>query len=126
MDNFKLHRHDLTYYFDELFNLCHGGCEDFFEKERRQEDSEYRHKRQDETEKVLDCARKILTSSELQCFYLFFFDDVSQERIADVMEISQPAVNKFLRKSIEKIRRNMTEEKNQLLIDFVVMEVHCL
>lgn len=119
MKHFSLSRHDLTYYFHQLYRLCHGGKDDFFAKDQEIEETEYRHKREKDTDKVWECARRVLTINELQCFYLHFFESVQQERIAQLMEITQEAVNKFLKKSIVKVRDNLCVEEKQLLFDVV-------
>ena len=104
---FHLTRHDLTYYFQEFIQMYHGGKEGTFEKERVETDLEYQIKRDREMDKIWECVLNHLTDNEVQCFYLYYLERVPQERIAELMEISQEAVYKFLKKAIKKIKRNI-------------------
>lgn len=122
---FKLQSPTLKYYhYKEIRALYFGNdmsnkvLKQDWDDEQRDGDVEYRRKRESDMQKVLDCAVRFLTDSEFQCFYLFYFSDTPQEQIADLMDISQPMVNKFLKKSVEKIRCNIFIEQKQLMFDF--------
>ena len=116
---FKLARHDLTYYFDELIRMYSGGKESALEHEKVVNDFEYQIKRDKEINSIWICAVRYLTINELQCFSLYYFDRIPQERIACLMKISQEAVNHFLKKSIKKIRVNIKRDKQQLVFEWI-------
>ena len=120
----KLTSPSLKYYhYAELRAMYFGGnrsskmLRQDWDEEDRDEETEYNHKRELEMQRVFDCATRFLTDNEFQCFYLFFFSDTCQEEIAGLMEVSQPMVNKYLVKSMNKIRRNVYREMNQLTFD---------
>ena len=113
---FRPARHDLTYFFNEYFRICHGGKEDPLEQERVMGDFEYQLKRDVEIEKIWKCALTALTMKELQCFYLYYLDRTPQEKIAKLMDVTQEAVNKLLRKSIKKIKIEIMLDKKQGVI----------
>ena len=121
---FKLQSRTLKYYhYGELRAMYFGNnrgnkiLRQDWDEEERLEDDEYRRERELEMQKILKCAVRFLTDNEFQCFYLFFFSDVSQDQIANLMEVSQPMINKFLKKGIEKIKRIMCQEMKQLTFD---------
>lgn len=119
MENkFRLKIHHLTYYFERLYNLCNGGKENALDNDidDKLSQEEHRNKVKKHIDNVIKCSLSVLTDNELQCFYLFYFNDIPQERIAQLMGVSQPMVNKFIRKSIDKIKMNVITDESQLKI----------
>ena len=112
---FKLTDYDLDYYFEELVAYFNPYEEETHINWNKVKD--IRKINEERTQRVWRCAKEWLSASEFQCFYSFYGENLQQERIAEIMGVTQGYVHKAIKNSVKKIRKKINTGMEQLTFE---------
>lgn len=65
------------------------------------------HKKNKLTNKVKKIAREVLTNRQFIIFKLYYFNDLTQQEIAEIVDLKRHSVSEYLTRAVERIKQNL-------------------
>ena len=109
LENTKLQYYSTSILYSTLWSSTHDVVD-------MDDIEEYRRRRANNVVKMWNAIRSQCTEAEQNCFYLYYYENIRQDKIAKLMGFSQEFVVKCLKKLIKKIRIYIIENEKQLAL----------